>query len=226
MTITIGRDVATSRLSLVCNGKTFLYGLPGAVPMSVSPSHVQLECEHETFIVKNLDINNFTYVDGRAVEAKAIDRGALIELGSERFAVDWRAIDQVLPPVADIRPLEQVWADYDAHRLDQQIADRRFNSLRSATGLITMAAIALSMLTGRQSVWFIILYVLAVLVSLAFTIKAYRDASAVPQRQKQQNLDFQKHYVCPHCGRFLGNHPYEILSQNACCPYCKTQFIH
>ena len=226
MTITIGRYLKNSRLKLVCEGKTYLYGLPNSVPESVSPSHILLECENEMFRVKNLDINNFTYVEGRGVESKNISRGDRIELGQDHYVVDWKAIDEVIPPVADIRPLKKVWNDFDAHRLDQQIADRRFNSLRSATGLITMAAIALSMLTGRQSAWFVLLYVIAVLVSVAFTIKAYKDASAIPVKTKELNQQFQKKYVCPNCGHFLGNQPYDILSQNVCCPYCKRKFVH
>lgn len=226
MTITIGRDVTTSRLSLVYNGKNYLYGLSGSVPQSVSPSHIQLECKGGVFYVKNLDVNNYTYVDGLGVETKMISRNNHIELGKDHYVVEWKAIDEVIPPAVDIRPLEKVWDDFDAHRLDQQIADRRFNSLRSATGLITMGAIALSMLTGRKSILFVFIYVLAILVSVAFTIKAYKDASAVPQRTKRMNDKFQKDYVCPHCGHFLGNQSYEVLSQNVCCPYCKTKFIH
>ena len=124
MTITIGRYLKNSRLKLVCEGKTYLYGLPNSVPESVSPSHILLECENEMFRVKNLDINNFTYVEGRGVESKNISRGDRIELGQDHYVVDWKAIDEVIPPVADIRPLKKVWNDFDAHRLDQQIADR------------------------------------------------------------------------------------------------------
>ncbi len=226
MTIIVGRDSENSRLSLFCEGKKYLYGTHGSVPQSVSVSHCQIDFDGNSIKVKNLDIANYTYVNKRAVETKTISRNDKLELGKDHYILEWKAIDEIVPPSADIRPLEKVWNEFDSHRIDQQIADRRFNSLRSATGLITMAAIALSMLTGRQSIWFVALYVFAILASVAFTVKAYRDASSVPQKLQQKSKEFQKEYVCPHCGHFLGNQSYDILAQNDRCPYCKANFIH
>ena len=31
-------------------------------------------------------------------------------------------------------------------------------------------------------------------------------------------------YVCPKCGHFMGNQPYDILAQGKACPYCRAQF--
>lgn len=224
ITIILGRDPKTSNLKLTADNKSTLFN--SKVPASVSSEHCAIDISEEGIRVRNLDINNYTYVNQRAVESLAISKEDVIELGPDRYQLPWQAIDHVVPPTADIRPLQKVWAKYDEHRLDQQIADRRFNSLRSATGLITMGAIALSMLTGRQSLWFIVLYVVAILISLAFTIKAYKDASAIPQKAQLLNRLFQKDYVCPHCKHFLGNQPYDLLAQNDHCPYCKIHFIH
>lgn len=223
-TILLGRDSQTSNLRLTSNGKSTLFNQK--VPSSVSTEHCAIDIDEHGISVRNLDLDNFTYVNHRPVEAKTVSKDDVIELGPDRYLLPWEAIEHVVPPTADIRPLQQVWAHFDGHRLDQQIADRRFNSLRSATGLITMAAIALSMLTGRQSPWFVALYVVAILISLAFTIKAYKDASAIPQKAQLLSRQFQKEYTCPHCGHFLGNQPYDILAQNDCCPYCKIHFIH
>lgn len=223
-TITLGRDPKTSNLKLTTNGKHTLFN--SKVPSSVSEEHCTIDISEQGMRIFNLDLNNYTYVNRQPIEAKTVCKDDTIELGTDRYQLSWETIDHVAPPSADIRPLQQVRIRYDGHRLDQQIADRRFNSLRSATGLITMAAIALSMLTGRQSLWFIVLYVVAIAISLAFTIKAYKDASTIPQKTQQLNRQFQKDYVCPHCGHFLGNQPYELLAQNDRCPYCKIHFIH
>lgn len=226
MTITIGRDTKTSKLSIICDGKRYVCRSVNDVPPSVSQNHCKMEVEKNSVKVTNLDINCDTFINGQPIEIKTINRGDKIELGSDRYHLEWKYIDEVIPPIADIRHLERIWTEYDAHRVDQQIADRRFNSLRSATGLITMGAIVFSMLTGRQSLWLILFYIVAILVSLAFTIKAYKDASAIPQKLQLRSKQFQREYVCPHCGHFLGNQPYEILCQNDRCPYCKTNFIH
>lgn len=221
MILIIGRDEKTSRLKLTADGKEMLFD---SVPLTVRCHHCKLEVTSHGIVLQNLDINNFTFVDGQGVESKRIAKNNQIELGIDRYKLSWDIIDSVVP--VNIQHLEQVWEDYDRHRIDQQIADRRFNSLRSATGIITMAAIALSFMTGRQSYLFVVLYALAILVSLFFTIKAWRDASLVPQRMQHLNRQFQHDYVCPRCKHFLGNQPYEVLSHNAACPYCKTNFIH
>lgn len=223
MEIIIGRDSETSRLRLSADGQELLCGEPGTVPSSVCNRHCILTFTADSISLKNLDINNYSYVNGQAVELKHISPSDNIELGPEHYLLDWAYIRQMAP--VNIRPLAQIWEEYDKHRIDQQIADRRFNTLRSATGLITMAAIALSIMTGRQSLWFIVLYAFAIIISLAFTIKAWRDAVDVPQKAQQLNREFQRNYVCPRCGHFMGNQSYELLAQNGHCPYCKAQFI-
>ena len=226
MMVLIGRDLGTSRLVMKVNGQPVWYSQKTDVPSSVSPNHCTIEQTGNVIRLKNIDLNYDTFVNGQPVQTKTVSQSDKIELGSDHYPLDWNTIHQVIPPVVNIRHLQKVWNEYDEHRLDQQIADRRFNSLRSATGIITMAAIALSMMLGRQSFWYIILYAVAILVSLVLTIKAYRDATAVPQKMQKLSKQFQKDYVCPHCHRFLGNQSYDLLEQNTCCPYCKTKFVH
>ena len=127
--------------------------------------------------------------------------------------------------MVDFRPLQRVWEEYDEHKLDQQIADRKFNSLRGITGLITMGAIALSIIFPefRETPLYIGLYLLGILISVGFTVKAYKDSSKGPLRQKQLTEEFQQHYVCPHCHHFLGILSYGVLMQNEACPYCKAK---
>lgn len=223
MEIIIGRDAITSQLSITANGQEKLIGKEGSLPPTVSPQHCKLIINDKGIRLRNLDINNFTYVNGQGVESKGVTLTDKIELGPGRYLLDWESVSSFLP--ADIRPLEKVWNEYERERMELQITERRFNSLRSATGLITMAAIVLGIMTGRQSFWYIVIYVVAILISLGFTIKAWRNASLVPQKSQRLNQQFQHDYVCPHCGRFLGNQSYQILSQNDHCPYCKTQFI-
>lgn len=225
MIIQIGRDLVTSKLKLTLDDKSVLTE-KADVPLSVSREHCQIEIEGNTIKLKNLDINNYTYVNGQAVEVKTIQNTDKIELGKDCYPFDWKSLNAILPPVADIRPLKEIWENYEQKNIDLQIDERRFNTLRSVTGLITMIAIALGVATGGRSIWYVALYVVAIVVSLIFFIKAFRDASKIPQRRQELNKKFQHDYVCPHCGRFLGNQSYDIVSQNPCCPYCKTQFIH
>ena len=222
--IIIGRDAKTGQLLLSGVGKSGTYG--NNVPQDISEQHCRLDFNTESIRLKNLDINNFTYVNGQAVESKTITRKDKIELGSSRFPLPWEAIDAIVPPVADIRPLQQVWDEYERQNVKLQVDERKFNALRSATGLITMVAIALSIATGGRSAWYMLLYALAILISIVFFVKAYRDSSKSPQKRQELSHQFQRDYVCPHCGRFLGNQPYHLLAQNDHCSYCRVNFIH
>lgn len=223
MEIIIGRDNATSQLKLSTGGQDVLVGAVGSVPLSVCSEHCKLIINDKGMKLQNLNVNADTYVNGQGIEMKKVTQSDKVELSSDHYLLKW---NDVLSIAADIRPLSEIWNDYETQRVKLQIAERRFNSLRSATGLITMAAIALSIMTGRQNHWFILLYAVAILISLGFTIKAYKDASAVPQKTQQLSRQFQRDYVCPQCGHFLGNQSYDILVQNDHCPYCKKQFIH
>ena len=223
MNIIIGRDADTARLLLTDGTQNLLFGQPGSVPKSVGLQHCELIITDELIRLKNLDVNNFTFVNEQSIESKAVSMGDRIELGANRYLLDWNAVSGM---VADTQHLRDVWNEYEQKSLDLTIDERRFNTLRSITGVITMVAIALSFATGGRSKLYIALYALAIIASLILFIKAYRDASKIPQRRQNLNRQFQRDYICPHCHRFLGNQSYDILAQNDHCPYCKTKFIH
>ena len=109
--IIIGRDANTGQLLLSGVGKSGTYG--NNVPQDISEQHCRLDFNKESIRLKNLDINNFTYVNGQAVESKTITRKDKIELGGSRFPLTWEAIDAIVPPEADIRPLQEVWEEYE-----------------------------------------------------------------------------------------------------------------
>ena len=170
----------------------------------------------------NLDINADTFVNGQGIESKIVTESDRIELGADHYLLNW---SDILSVVVDIRPLSTIWNDYEMQRVKLQIAERRFNAIRSATGIITMIAIVLGVILGKQSILLIVLYLIAILVSLLFHFVAWKNASAIPQKTQQLNRQFQRDYVCPQCGRFMGNQSYDILVQNNHCPHCKRQFI-
>ena len=225
MEILIGRDEKSARMKLTAEGRSVLYGTD-RLPDSVLAEHIKLTIDNDTIRLKNLNINAYTYVNGQAVEHKTISKQSIIEIGSARIPFDWRALDEFIPAEVDIHPLQAIWNKFENENIALQIAERKFNTLRSTTGIITMAAIALSIATGGKSHWYFLLYGIAIVVSVVFFIKAYRDSTKMPQKRQELNRAFQRDYVCPHCGHFMGNQSYEILTQNSHCQYCKAKFIH
>ena len=224
MEIIIGRDQQTRQLCIIKGGNSRLYGQANSVPMDVSRHHISLvPAGSNKWQIKNLNEKNVTFVNGIAVENKIISESDKVELGNSHYLFSWAALQEPKEETVDIRPLKKIWNEYDEQRLEFQIAERKFNAARSATGIITMIAIACSLILGHGSIY-LILYALAIGISVAFTYQAYQKSSDVPRQQREMNKDFQKRYVCPKCGHFMGFTDYDILTQSDACPYCKTKY--
>ena len=224
MEIIVGRDQQTQQLCVIKDGSRKLYGQPGSVPMDVSRQHLSLQpADGGKWLVKNLNERNVTFVNGIAVENKTVSEQDKVELGNSRYLFPWDSVGEPKEESIDIRPLNSIWQEYDHQRIALQIAERKFNAARSATGIITMIAIACSLMLGHGTIY-LILYALAIGISVAFTVIAYRKSTEVPQRQHDLNKQFQQRYVCPKCGHFMGFQDYDVLVQNDACPYCKTKF--
>lgn len=224
MEIIIGRDQQTRQLCIIKDGSSKLFGQPGSVPMDVSRHHISLQpAGVGKWQVKNLNERNVTFVNGIAVETKTISESDKVELGNSHFLFQWSAMSEPKMEMADIRPLKKIWTEYDEQRLEFQIAERKFNAARSATGIITMIAIACSLILGHGPIY-LLLYALAIGISVVFTYQAYQKSSEVPRRQQEMNKSFQYRYTCPKCGHFMGFQDYDILVQNDACPYCKTKY--
>ena len=194
------------------------------MPMDVSRHHISLQpAGNGKWQIKNLNERNVTFVNGIAVESKTISEQDKIELGNSHYLFQWDALQEPKEETVDIRPLKRIWDDYDSKRLELQIAERKFNAARSAVGIVTMLAIACSFILGHGPVY-LVLYAVAIGISIVFAVQAYNKSEEVPMRQKDMNKDFQRRYVCPKCGHFMGFQDYDILTQSDACPYCKTKY--
>ena len=224
MEIIIGRDPQTRQLNIVEDGVSKKFGPAGSVPMDVSRQHISLSPTGVgKWQIKNLNERNITFVNGIAIESKIISESDKVELGNSHYLFSWKALEEPKEDKADIRSLKKVWEKYDKDNLELDIAERKFNAARSATGIITMLAIACSLILGHSFIY-ILLYALAIGISVVFTVQAYKKSSEVPQLRREIKSRFQQDYVCPKCGHFLGYQEYSILTQSDACPYCKTKY--
>ena len=222
----IGRDANTSqlRISTTDGKKSQQVGSPNSVPMNVSRKHIELTVNDDmSCTIKNLNPANQTFVNGMSVSVKQIVIGDRVELGENRYQLDWNPISQMLPKTVDITHLKNVWEKYHHDKIEFQIAERKFNAMRSATGVITMLAIVCGFVWHDSPVYFV-LYGLAIVITLGFTIAAYNKSASAPQKIDELDRHFKRNYICPSCGHFLGFQDYDILIQNPACPYCKTKF--
>lgn len=225
MAIIIGRDAQTRQLNVVKDGVAKKFGQAGSVPMDVSRQHISLTSAGTgKWQIKNLNDKNVTFVNGVAVENMTISEGDKVELGNSHYLFQWAAVQEPKVETVDIRSLRNVWEKYDKENLELDIAERKFNAARSATGIITMLAIACSIIIGHSFIY-ILLYVLAIGISVMFTVQAYKKSSEVPQLRREIKKRFEQTYTCPKCGHFMGYQGYNILTQNDACPYCKRKYV-
>lgn len=232
MEIIVGRKQETSQLRISMAGKDKVVGQLGSVPKSVSRQHFSLtpEGDGKHYILRNLNPANETLVDGISVDQKRVVVGCRIEVGADRYLFDWDAIAEVAPRTYDISFLKDVWEDYHQQRMKIQIQQGRFNAIRSLTGLVSMASMAAAIFEGGKDgggmSLRMALYIAAALFTFVAFVISYVNASKVPQKQDRIDKDFRARYVCPNdkCRHFMGNQPYDVLSQATQCPYCKVKF--
>ena len=224
----IGRDADSGKLRIVSGGKAMTAGDADSVPASVSREHLRLTVSDQGIVVvHNINIENDLYVNRYAVESKRISHGDRIELGRDHYHLQWAILDQLFR-VTDIRPLEQVWKDYQAQRMKLQIKERRFGVLRSATGILTTAAMILGFMEiggGAANSLRLILYGSSFAVMLIFFILAWRSASCIPLQQQQLEENTRRRYCCPECGALFNLQSYDLLRQMKKCPHCGAIFI-
>lgn len=227
MEIFIGRNPDTGQLKVTVGQQSKNVGLNNSVPKTVSRVHCSLTPEEGgMFRLKNMKVQNVTYVNGLGVENKLVNKNDVIELGEDRYPLNWDLVDSAIPKMFDITPLEAIWNDYNNEVLSLTIKQNRFNAIKAGTGLITtlgLGASAAGLIKGQTNAYF---YAAAGILSLCFLIKTYIDGAKVPKEKQRLLEKFQHEYVCPNpkCGHFLGNQPYDQVRLLEACPYCKSKY--
>ena len=223
MEIIIGRNPNTRQLAIIKDGKQLLYGATNSVPMDVSRHHMSLKSVGTgKWLIKNLNENNVTFVNGIAVESKTISESDKVELGNSRYLFSWTALQEPKVETVDIRPLKQVWEDYQQKNFS--IKEHQKNM-----GLLASIPLGFSMLGGVIAGIASEIQGIALTFSgVAFIIFLYgwykrsQDNSNIEFNANQE--DFERKWICPKCKRPLNFRSYTILEQNDACPYCKTKF--
>lgn len=226
MEIIIGRHPSTRQLCIINGVSQKCYGQVNSVPMDVSRQHLSVTpIGGDKWLIKNLNDLNVTFVNGISVVSKAVSESDKIELGNSHYLFSWDAVREPKLEVADIRPLKQIWDEYDNGNLTLDIAERKFSVIRSTTGIISMSAIACAFFFGQGSTLQILLYGLAISISVIFFFIAHGKAQQVPLKRREIKEQFDRKWICPKCKRPINARSYIVLEQNDACPYCKAKYI-
>lgn len=244
----IGRDPEKSNLlvSVVENGKSFTLGALGSVPHSVSrcrpnegTAHAKLAVgEDGKMTIYSLNSNNSMYVDGVETGVKEMGPRSRVELGMDRYRLNLKEIldgaSKIVPSLPkDISHLKEVWDKYDAEQdrivlAQQEMAKKRMQPIivSSASGIVSGIAACVELST----LW-LTLPVTAIVSYLYY--RNYNSKDTTHEDRKSATKEFQRSYVCPSCGHFLGNLQYDVLKNNLTnpkdhkmyCSHCKCELI-
>lgn len=238
MELVIGRESSTAqsiggRLHIVSSSKKEYYiGLENSVPKTVSRQHCKIVVNPDgSMTVINLKPANVTYVNGLETVQKNISKSDKVELGSERYTLDLKAVlDAVSGEVVrsyDISHLKAVWDKYQADKMDIQIKQSKSSAIQSITGVLSMASILCGFIPGIPMAPRVFLYVTAFILVIIFFVYRLNHAGEFVIKLKELDDQFHKDYVCPNpdCKRFLGAIPYEdLVKQTKSCYVCKSEY--
>lgn len=224
MEIIIGRDQQTRQLCIIKDGNSRLYGQPGSVPMDVSRQHISLQpVGSGKWQIKNLNERNVTFVNGIAVESKTITEKDKVELGNSHYLFRWDTLQEPKVETVDIRPLKRIWDEYNNANIEIRKRQKNIGLLASIPIGITMLGGLLSGIASDElKPYAYVFTAIALVVMLYGFYRRFTDNSI--EEQEEIKKTFQRKYVCPKCGHFMGFTDYDILIQNDACPYCKTKY--
>ena len=224
MELVIGRDGATAKLKVVNGTQVSLFGEPASVPADVSRQHCQLTAiDDNTFVIKNIKAANVTWVNGVEVQTKKISKDDVVMLGQSKYILPLVDIlDQMRPNFADITPLKGVWEEFNRSTIAIRKRQQMNNLLSRIPIFLTMLGGCLIAVSDSIRPYSIAFTVIALLI-MAYGF--YRQATdrGIDEQEKLKK-QFQRDYVCPKCGRFMGFVDYDLLQQNNNCPACKAKY--
>ncbi len=241
MEIIIGREKATAegqpagRLELTVNGKKSYFGAYSSVDRHVSGLHCTLTVNNDgTMVLKNLKMQNYTYVNGNPVHSKVVTMNDTVVLGGGGYVLPWDAIRPLLPKQADVRHLKKVFEDYEQGMETIQKQQQRQVAFRTVIGVFSTLAIALGIVLGTQggfsgskSAITLPLYGIVIIANVYFAVKAFKDDRT--ERVRELKRRFQNDCVCPGtngqpCGQYFGGYGF-YNNIPTVCPKCKATLL-
>jgi pSer/pThr/pTyr-binding forkhead associated (FHA) protein/rubredoxin len=191
----------------------------------VSRYHAQLTKYEEGLVIEDLASTNGTFVNGAQILKKRIAMSDRIVLGKD-FVLD---VNQVLKSNNDysreFASLKEVYETYISSKVKIQSANtfrtRLFQALPFALPGIIGGIISIA---GGSSVFLGVSLFVAVCAPTIGIYMGAKQAAKAPQMLQNLANQFKIDYVCPKCGVFLGEIPWESLENKKRCPACKAKW--
>ena len=196
----------------------------------VSRYHALLTQEDNgDLMLEDLGSTNGTFVNDIQIVKKKVLVSDKITLGPTYIL----SVTDILKSDNDYSPeFEHLKGVYDAYikekvriQSSSQFKTRLFQSLPFA--VIGVLGIVLGFMGHASNGFFIFSFILAVLAPTIGIYFGARQAAKIPAKLQDLANQFKIDYVCPKCGTFLGEIPWESLSNKKRCQIssCKAKWI-
>ena len=172
----------------------------------VSRYHAQLiRTENDTWIIEDLNSTNGTFVNGDQVMKKRI------------VATD------------EIRFLKEVYDNYIKEKVKIQASNQfKIRILQSLPFAIPgVIGVVFGFLGKGSPTLFAVSLIIAICAPTIGIFLGARQSAKIPQQLQELTNRFKTAYVCPKCGVFLGEIPWESLRNRKNCPVssCKAKWV-
>lgn len=207
----------------------------------VSRRHVKLtDCGNGSYIIEDLGSSNGTFVNDQKVIKRTITVTDKVRLGPT-YALNFQQVfkkskqspttvstEQKQPTRISIDNLRQIRERYEQGRiaLKKEAASARVK--RALPPLVVTAGLVLSTIfLGGETAGFLrpIFGVVSLLLIGYTTYQYYKTQTKEPEKMEALKKQFQIDYVCPSCGAYLGDLPFETIRNQKKCNKCKTEWI-
>jgi hypothetical protein len=196
----------------------------------VSRYHARLgKEENGNLFIEDLDSTNGTFVNDNRIIKKKISSSDTVRLGSQYVLKIADVLKFDNDYSEEFAYLKSVYDDYIRKKIriqsSNQFKTRLFQSLPFA--VIGVAGLVIGFVGQRTHGILIISLALAICAPVVGIYFGARQSAKIPELLQHLANKFKIDYVCPKCGTFLGEVPWESLVNKKQCPVsaCRAKWV-
>ena len=196
----------------------------------VSRYHARLgKDENGNLYIEDLNSTNGTFVNGTRIVKKKITSSDTVMLGSNYILNVRDAVKFDNDFSEEFAFLKSVYDDYIKEKIRTQSSNqfkiRLFQSLPFA--FIGVIGLVIAFVGQKSNGILIISLLLAICAPTLGVYFGARQSAKIPELLQNLANKFKIDYVCPKCGTFLGEVPWESLANKKQCPVssCRAKWV-
>ena len=196
----------------------------------VSRYHANLRRdENGNLFIEDMNSTNGTFVNGNRVMKKKITSTDRVMLGNQYLLNISEALKFDNDYCDEFAALKSVYNDYIKAKIliqsSNQFKTRLFQSLPFA--VLGVTGIVISFFGKGNNGIIIISCILAICAPTVGIYFGARQSAKIPELLQNLANKFKIDYVCPKCGAFLGEVPWESLANKKQCPVgtCRAKWV-